>query len=334
MKILLYSEGKSLFSKSGVGRALHHQMEALNSAGVEFTQNRKDNFDIVHINTIGLESGKTLKKAIKMKKPVVYTTHTTYEDFKNSFMFSNLLAPLIKKRVKKLYSKADRLISPSDYTKSLIESYGVKKEIDVISNGINTVRFYKDKNLAENFKKEYSIDGPVVICVGLPFARKGIFDFCEVAKSLPEYKFIWFGAKITSVLPKAVKNIIKNPPKNVLFPGYVENDIIIGAYSGADLFFFPSYEENEGIVILESLAMECPILIRDIPVYKSWMEEDKVCFKGRDNSEFIKKIKDICEGKVDTEEIVKNGLKVAEERDIKRVGEKLKEIYERALIYR
>jgi len=33
MKVLLYSEGKKLFSKSGVGRALKHQMIALERLG-------------------------------------------------------------------------------------------------------------------------------------------------------------------------------------------------------------------------------------------------------------------------------------------------------------
>ena len=32
MKVLLFSEGKKMFSKSGVGRALKHQMEALTFA--------------------------------------------------------------------------------------------------------------------------------------------------------------------------------------------------------------------------------------------------------------------------------------------------------------
>ena len=46
MKVLLFSEGKKMFSKSGVGRALKHQMEALTFAGIEYTTDEKDSFDI------------------------------------------------------------------------------------------------------------------------------------------------------------------------------------------------------------------------------------------------------------------------------------------------
>ena len=37
MKILLYFEGESVISKSGIGRAFKHQQRALESAGIEFT---------------------------------------------------------------------------------------------------------------------------------------------------------------------------------------------------------------------------------------------------------------------------------------------------------
>ena len=87
MKVLLYSEGKSSFSKSGVGQALNHQVEALGANNVDFTLEPEDKYDLVHINTIGLKSWKVLKKARREGKPVIYHTHTTYEDFKGSVKF-------------------------------------------------------------------------------------------------------------------------------------------------------------------------------------------------------------------------------------------------------
>lgn len=38
MKVLLYLEGKSILEKSGIGRALHHQMRALDLAGFPIQQ--------------------------------------------------------------------------------------------------------------------------------------------------------------------------------------------------------------------------------------------------------------------------------------------------------
>ena len=49
MKVLLYSGGRQLVKESGVGRALSHQEQALSYGNVDFTENTKDDYDIVHI---------------------------------------------------------------------------------------------------------------------------------------------------------------------------------------------------------------------------------------------------------------------------------------------
>ena len=53
--------------------------------------------------------------------------------------------------------------------------------------------------------------GLVIVGIGLYLERKGILDFVELAKRLPEYKFIWFGsspiAAATSDVKKALKEL-------------------------------------------------------------------------------------------------------------------------------
>ena len=106
MKVLLYSEGKSSFSKSGVGQALNHQVEALGANNIEVTQDPEDDYDLAHINTVALKSYEVLKQAKKKGKPVIYHTHTTYEDFRGSIKGSYVLSPIIKFWTKKLYNEA------------------------------------------------------------------------------------------------------------------------------------------------------------------------------------------------------------------------------------
>lgn len=332
MKVLLFSEGKKMFSKSGVGRALKHQMEALTFAGIEYTTDEKDSFDIAHINTISAGSERVIKKCRKAGIPVIYNTHTTFEDFRNSFMFSNLMAPFIKKRVAKLYKMADFIISPSEYTLGIVRSYGVNCPAEVISNGVDTEHFVKNNELGKKFIKDYSAEKGAIICVGLPFRRKGILDFCDIAEMMPEVKFIWFGANISKIVTPDVRKKISNPPKNVIFPGYVEAETIIGAYSAADAFFFPTYEENEGIVVLEALSMMTPIVVRDIPVYNGWMKHKENCFKGKNNMEFKEYLKNIVDKKIEIDNICIKGRDTAIERDLRVIGEKLKKIYTKAVL--
>ena len=279
-----------------------------------------------------MKSWKALKKAKKQGKPVIYHTHTTYEDFKNSIKFSNQLAPIIKFWAKKLYNSADYLISPTEYTKKLIEEKYLKspKEIRVISNGVDTKKFCKNEELKNRFLQEYKINKPLIITAGLPFERKGIKDFVKIVERCPDYQFLWFGSSsIKSMLPKKVQKIIDNPPKNLLFPGYVEKDMLLGAFSAAKAFLFMTYEENEGIVVLEALSSRLPLIVRNIPVYEGWLSDGKNCMKANDNDEFYKKMVSIVNEKVQNiDEIIENAIEIAKERDLVSVGAKYKKYYE------
>ena len=42
MRVLLYTEGEKIIGKSGLGKAIKHQMKALELAGVEYTTDPKD----------------------------------------------------------------------------------------------------------------------------------------------------------------------------------------------------------------------------------------------------------------------------------------------------
>lgn len=331
MKVLLYFEGEKVISKSGIGRAMKHQMAALTSQGIEYTLDPDDDYDILHINTIGPNSSPMIRKARHLNRKIVYHAHSTEEDFRNSFMLSNQIAPLFKKRLVHLYSKADHIITPTPYSKKLIESYGIDLPIHAISNGIDLDKFNYNEDKIKAFHEYFNIkDEKVIICVGLFFVRKGILDFIEVAKRLPEYKFIWFGHVPLYSIPKQIRDIvIKDHPDNVIFPGYVSGPVIEGAYCGADAFFFPSMEETEGIVVLEALASYQQVILRDIPVFDPWMKDKVNCYKGHDVDSFTKLVDDVvCKRLPD---VSAEGRKTAMERSIPEVGKQLRQVYEAVL---
>lgn len=333
MKVLLYFEGEKILAKSGIGRALDHQKRALTEVGIEYTLDPNCvDYDILHINTYGINSRNMVAKARRMGKKVIYHAHSTEEDFRNSFIGSNQLSPLVKKYLISLYTKADYLITPTEYSKSLLEGYGIDVPISAVSNGIDLEKYDRSSEKEKYFREYFQLapDQKVVICVGLFFERKGIIDFVEVARKMPEYTFIWFGHVAMYSIPKNIRDIVKEDhPENVIFPGYIKGDIIEGAYSGADLFFFPSYEETEGIVVLEALASKQNVLVRDIPVYNGWLENGYNCYMGTNNQEFQELITGILNQELP--DLTKNGYQTAEEKSIREIGIELKEIYEKVM---
>lgn len=331
MKILLYRKNANAFKKSGIGRAMKHQEQALTLAGVDYTTDPNDTYDLVHINTVDPQAMMMAKKAKKQGKKVVYHAHSTKEDFQNSFMFSNQLAPAFKRLIMYAYNLADYLITPTPYSKKILEGYGITLPIEDLSNGIDLERFNYNQDKVDKFREYFNLskDQKVIISVGLYFQRKGLPDFMEVARKLPEYTFIWFGYTPPASVTKEVRAAIKSKPSNVYLPGYIAGDIIEGAFASADIFFFPSYEETEGIVVLEALASKCQVVVRDIGVYDGWLVDKENCYKATSNEQFEHIIKGLINKEIPT--TIDNGYQVARERSIKNIGFKLKALYERAM---
>lgn len=336
MRVLLYFENEKAMKKSGIGRALSHQKKALEINNIEYTTSVHDQYDVIHINTVFANSYKLLRKANRLNIPVVVHGHSTKEDFLNSFRCSNFIAPWFNHRLMKMYTNANIIVTPTPYSKSLIESYnGVHAKIFPISNGIDLELYHmnhttNDSELAD-FKKEFNIgkDQKFICCIGLCFVRKGLLDFVEVARQFPDIKFIWFGEHFKVISSHPIKKAIKHAPKNVIFPGYVDFKYIKVAMAYSSLFFFPSYEENEGIVVLEALASKLPLLIRDIPVFKDWLTDKVNCRKGKSNEEFVEIIKEMLSS--DNSNMIIEGYEVVKKRQLDSVGKSLKEVYELAI---
>lgn len=328
MKILLYTEGLKTVGKSGLGKAVQHQINALEENNIEYSLDPKDlkECDVVHINWYLLKSYMLAKKARRMGKKIVYHAHSTKEDFMNSFKFSNVVAPIFKWWISKCYRLGDVIITPTEYSKKLLETYNLNRPIYAISNGINVPFFERNEEEGQEFRKKYNYqkDDKVIMGVGLYLKRKGILDFVELAKRLPEYKFIWFGYLDLKLVPKEIRDAVNTKLDNLIFAGYVEQEFLRKAYSGADLYLFPTLEETEGIPILEALIEKIPTLVRDIPVFGEY-ETDKVVYKAKDVDEFETKIKDILEGKLP--KLAEEGYKIATTKDTKKVGQELIEVY-------
>lgn len=82
--------------------------------------------------------------------------------------------------------------------------------------------------------------------VGHMIERKGIIDYIELARRMPDVRFFWFGHTPAAVMTEDVQAAIKNAPSNLEFPGFVNQEQLCEAYCGADVFAFLSKEETEG----------------------------------------------------------------------------------------
>ncbi|MDO4301328.1 MAG: glycosyltransferase family 4 protein [Clostridia bacterium] len=323
MKILLYTGNINVVEKSGVGRAIKQQLKFLEDNKIPFTVNIKDSYDIIHLNTVFPDSF-IMSVIAKIKgKKIVYHAHSTKEDFENSFCGSNFLAPLFKKWIMLCYNMGDLIITPTEYSKKLLYEYRLRKPIVTISNGIDLDFYKRDGEKGRLFREKYGFrkQDKIIMSVGLHIKRKGILDFVELAKILPEYQFVWFGYTDPKIIPKEVRNAVGIKLPNLHFPGYISREELRDAYNGSDLFLFLTYEETEGIVLLEALAMKIPVLVRDIDIYKNWLSDGRDVYKGSGILDFYNKIREIING--DLPDITEAGYETVKKKDIKTCGKRL-----------
>lgn len=326
MKVWLYQGGQKLAKKSGIGKAFLHQKEALTSQKIPYTEQYEPDVDILQVNTVFPDTVWQVLKAKRRGIRVVYYAHSTEADFRNSFLGSNLLSGAFKGWIRYCYGLGDVIVTPTEYSKSILEEYGLKRQIYAISNGICLEEYRREAYPRDYFVRKFGIPASrqVVMSVGHFFVRKGILDFIAMARRMPEQEFVWFGSTQKGAVSTAVRKAMADAPANVHFPGYVDGEELKAAYASCSLFCFLSHEETEGIVLLEAMAMKCPALVRDIPVYeKLWDRVD--VYKGKNVDEFVNMAYGILEGS--EPDLTANAYRYCRRVGIDKVGMQLKEVY-------
>ena len=256
-------------------------------------------------------------------KKVIIWAHVTVEDAMQVFRFMPIIAPVFKKYLTYAYGQGDIVFCPSDYTKSLLFAYGLPAEkLVVLSNGVDTNFYRASEEKRNRARGEYKIEGLTIGTVGLVIPRKGTDTFVYLAKEFPKNKFVWFGKIYSGLL---VRPLPKELPANVLFSGFI-NDVV-AAFNALDIFIFPSYEENEGMAVLEAAAIGLPIIVRDILVYEGWLEHGENCLKAKSDEEFKKHVKMLLENKEMRLKLGQGAKILAERKSINALSRKANDAY-------
>ncbi|MHA1892847.1 MAG: glycosyltransferase family 4 protein [Promethearchaeota archaeon] len=261
----------------------------------------------------------------------VQHAHTTQDDMKGGFL-PDALVPYAGIYLRHLYKFSEIIITPSNFSKQNLKTLNIptRPSIIPVSNGVNLNKFKRDSSKREAFRdylhKEFNIsrEKVVILCVGVLWERKGLDVFHDIAKVFPEHEFIWVGNYITE---KALKEKYDDLP-NLTFTGFVDD--IVAAYCGADVFFFPSRAENQGIPLLEAAACELPILCRDLPTY-DWLEHDVHCLKGKSIADFKRYLRILVKDDELRKKLSNRALENVKEHDINRIIDQVEKIYKRAV---
>ena len=337
LRVLLPRGLAVLARESGIGAAIRHQESAVRSLGHEVVTDPLGPFDVVHLNTPFPDTLLLALWARLRRRPALVWAHSTEDDFRGSFPGSDRLAPLFRRWIALLYRRGDTVVTPSTYSKQLISApkYALRAPIRVLSNGVDTGFFRPDPAARQRLRDSLGLTGEaeVVITVGMQLRRKGILDWVEVARAMPEVTFVWYGRTDPRLLTAEVERALAGAPANALFPGYVQAEQLREAYCGADAFCFLTTEETEGIVLWEALACGVPALVRGIPLYREAMPDGVLTHQVTgDGPAFAGEVADRLRALLDGElaDLTAAGRRAAEGVDLTEVARQLQEIYDLA----
>ena len=250
----------------GVGSAYLEQVNLIKESGMfDVYINSKKKCDITHIHTIDLQHYFRMGKGTS-----VCYVHFLPDTLDGSIKLPKLAFKIFKKYVTKFYNKADHLVVVNPIFINDLVKFGIdKSKIKYIPNYVSKENFYKKET---DIRNTYDIpkDKFVVLGVGQVQTRKGVIDFIECAKKLPEITFVWCGGfsfgKITDGYEE-LKKIYENHPDNVIFTGIIDRDKMNDMYNMADVLFMPSFNELFPMSILEAVNAFKPLVLRNLDLY-------------------------------------------------------------------
>ncbi len=248
--------------------------------------------DITHYHSINPEFFLTIPKA-KRKGVAVGYVHFIPETLEDSIKLPKLAKKVFYWYVMRFYKSMDLLVTVNPWFIKKLEEYGINhKRVTYIPNYVSSKQFFPIRDCSKAYlRKQYGLpeDKFTVLGVGQLQKRKGLLDFVEIAKKMPDIHFVWAGGFSFGMITdgyEEIKRIKEHPPKNVTFLGIIDREKMNEVYNLADVMFLPSYNELFPMTVLEAMNCNVPMLLRDLDLYKDILFD--FYLKADDNKDFIK----------------------------------------------
>jgi 1,2-diacylglycerol-3-alpha-glucose alpha-1,2-galactosyltransferase len=287
-RIHIISETAFCIQGQGVHTAFLDCVDLLKSdTDVEVLVNGAGWGDLMHAHTYGPYY---FWKGRRYRGRRVFTAHVIPDSIKGSLPLWPVFMPFASWYLRRVYSYADVCIAISPAVKRAIEGLKAKTRIVQIYNPIDTDRFSPSRELRSATRKRLGLpqDAFVVLGVGQLEPRKGVEDFLAISKACTNMHFIWAGGRPFGVMTEGVARLnrqIKSAEGRVRLLGLIPLEDMPAIYNAADLFLFPSYQENCPLAPLEAAASGLPVIYRDISEYVDLYNNPYL--KAKDREEFI-----------------------------------------------
>jgi glycosyltransferase involved in cell wall biosynthesis len=294
----------------------------------------EEDFDVVHVH-FPFASSILVSLNKELREKMVYTAHVGEEGKRfgldpSAPLVLKLFSPdlYLMKRVRK------SVVLNEPLKKKLVKKGIPEEKLEVIPNGVNVEDFNVSEEEVERVRRKYGLEGVVVMFAGTVTPRKGVLELMKAAELLNrgDVLFLVVGnLDLDKEYARKVVEYAKCKGINAKFTGFVPYEDLKALYSACDIFVLPSFEEGQGVVLLEAMASGKPLIgskVGGIPmqIKDGW---NGFLVEPGDERVLAEKIDYLIGNEEERMRMGKNSRKLAkEEFDWEKIVEKYLKIYE------
>ena len=227
---------------------------------------KEGNFDVIHAHDwLVAYAAKTLKNSYNI--PIVATIHAT-ESGRNSGIHDETQRYINDTEWMLTYESSEVIVNSNYMKNELQRLFGLPYEkINVVPNGVN-LNLFNGVERDYNFRRKFAMDNEkIILFMGRLVYEKGIQHLIaampKILNGYHDAKLVICGKGGMMDELKAEANSLGISQK-VYFAGYMNGKDVQRMYKAADIAVFPSTYEPFGIVALEAMLSENPVVVSDI----------------------------------------------------------------------
>ena len=227
---------------------------------------KEGNFDVIHAHDwLVAYAAKTLKNSYNI--PIVATIHAT-ESGRNSGIHDETQRYINDTEWMLTYEASEVIVNSNFMKNELQRLFGLPYEkINVVPNGVN-LNLFNGIERDYNFRRKYAMDNEkIILFLGRLVYEKGVQHLIaampKILNGYHDSKLIICGkgGMLDELKAEAERLGIS---QKVYFAGYMQGKDVQRMYKAADIAVFPSTYEPFGIVALEAMLSENPVVVSDV----------------------------------------------------------------------
>ncbi len=223
---------------------------------------------IVHTHSPFVTGWLGTRAARRAQVPLIFTYHTQLEEYAHYVPFEARATRSAATQLTRGYANAaDAVIVPTASMEQRLRALGVRTRIEVIPSGID-VSFFSRGRRSEALRARLGVapGEKMVLCVGRLGREKnlelGIEAFALLGDPTARMVIVGDGTHREALERFAARAGVA---AQTIFAREFERSALPDAYASADVFFFTSSSETQGLVLVEALAAGAPVVAVDTP---------------------------------------------------------------------